>query len=665
MVSMPKKVITTFQATLIAVAFTLISTNIKITPYLGFAVAFSVLCWLPGSFIFRLLKIKDMGIWESLPVKYLLSCTVLVLTGMPAFLFALNIKTYIFINLAITAILYFVSFFVLEPEYAVLCHKKNVFRIAAVVLCGITVLTVFMFKPDITADVLISSAEIRGLAEDAVIRTNTAYSGLNNFPGYNYNIHDLILGSITVLGKMDAMQVILIFPAVMSILIFISAFLFTRSITGSTSASYLSVIILAILPGSMEFMHCFRTSFFHLIVTGFVIIPTGYSFLVRYLKDGALSHLLISAITALTAAAIHPFGFISYVSGLLFFMLWFALKPRQNRQILKKMSVIVLLCCLAASPHIALQLKDFELNNVTEAGFSPWRTISLSKNLFIINPEVIFAPHYHVKPPFYPRYAIVLIYLAGLAVLLYVYREDWAIYLAALCFTPLLIVLNPLIYPLAGKIMSFQLLRRFTQIPPLHIVAGILIWLAIRKRSPFVKTTTAFLLCFLFVLTLYPAFTSEAKNRNWNFELSEYNLNFRKNPYLPEIMNNPETKMDIVKILRQYDSSGVVACDYDMGLFVVAFTSHKLVSVHPQYVSLAVKDETERKKALNSILNSADKNETIKAISKYEVDFIVLDIKLQGETGKFAEQPNIYEEIYSNNDENMKLFAVTHQERDK
>ncbi len=655
------------RITLILLSCIFIISDFRPEPHFGFIIAFITMFWLPGDSLYRIFKIADLGKWESLPVKFLFSIFLIVLTGIPAFLYSMNIYVFLLIHLSVSSFVFAGSLLAAPYKYEKSLEKETFFKITAFLICLLSVMSVFLAKPDVSVDVLLAAAEIRISENNPIIQTWTGYKNLFNYPGYNYNIHDLSFASVAVIGHLDAFHVIMLAPAALSIFMFLSCFSFTRILTGSETPAYISVIMFAIILGTMESFHCFRTSSFYLVLTGFIFVPIGYSFIIKFLNCGELRNLLVIAIAALVTASFHPFGFISLFSGLLFFFFWFLLKPKTNKTLLRKIILMTIICLITASPHIILQLKDFELNNVTEAGFKPWRVLKFSDELFLMNPEILFAPHYHVTPPFTPRLIYAFLFIAGLVFFKYLYKENWAVYVIALSFTPLLIVFNPLIYPLAGKAMSFQLARRFTQIPPICIIAGLLIWLLIRNKSNFIKkSVSACLFCF-FALNLLFVFNSR-KNIDLNLGLSVYKMNFEKNPYLPEMMNNPENKMELIKILRAESKQSVVACDYDIGALIIGFTPHTLVSMHPQYISPAVKDEDERLKALDVIFNSSDEAETIKAINRFEIDYIVLNSEAFGDFGgnsrleKFLKNPDMYINIDLEISEGLNLFKVVHHQ---
>ena len=634
---------------------------------------------LPGFLLFLILY-KERDWYEIFPVSFSLSILFFTIPGIIAYVLHPTYKLFlnIYLILIVLEFILFILIYIKRRRLDIISSDNQditnentsleMFPLLIIVLASLFFITVMViYKGCITTDGIGFLGYIKKLAVNPIIKNQDGfYKEIIVDTTYGYNIWFLLIAFISRIATSDPVQVWIFLPMVLTPLIILSFYTLSKTLFRNTRSSITAVFMFLLFFGINEGCWIFRTSPYPMIITDFLIHPIVLTFAFKYLYKGQIQNLIISGLLGLSLATVHLGGLYTFILILLFFLIFEGIFERNNKIVVKRLSLLILFSILFSLPYIFLRLPHLEIKNYAYFHFFIKR---FSPHIYCVPFDKLFCPHYHVKPPFTPRGMLMFSFILSPFILIWVKKHLGARYLIANMWIPPLIILNPYIVPILNKIIPFALIGRISQILPFILILGIIydrfaisisrflqdMWEALFNKD--VKTHIFYgiiLLITLGILVPIPKFNHKltyfVKGTKIK-PLSEWTPNFVENPYALKFHLTHYEFMPSLKFIRRHiKKTSVFLSDEEYGSFIGIYTRHFSVIVLSDYASAAAPQKEREQDALKVLDFDGTLQEILKILRKYEVNYIVLTPKYGlSKTKKFEQYPAIFQEIYRKN----------------
>lgn len=643
--------------------------------YLRLLLASLIFFFTPGYLLSTILLGRKNLITIIDIIRYF-SLSMIILTFLSLISYLLQLS-YNLLTILFLSILLILLFFILFKRRSVeklitLYDKKQIFLSRIVYFLGIIfVIIVGFYKAAFYTDTLDSLGAIRKLYESiSIVSQDHFYKDVGACSISGYNTWYLVIAWISKLTKVDPVGVWLFLPIILTPLILLSFYVFAITLFNNNRIALISTLLFILFHGFREEMWIFLTSPDLTLVNNFIFFPIALTFNFKYIRENNKLYLICGVLLGLVIASIHLTGLAILLLSLFSFLIFFLIFKKADRLIItKRISTILLFTILFSSIYILLKSPMTKIVNPFYQ--NRFNYITITEKLGYIDPTRLCAPHYYVKPPFYPRFIYTLSFLFTPFLLTYIRKKDWSIFLFSNTVIPPLIMLNPILVPLLTKLTSFFLVDRLSQLLPVFLVLGFFVDRLFVKFISYIKKPNLYPLLCIFLMAILLAQPKFTKNLFVFLKTAKFpslsnggEVNFIKRVSMPNYFNNPNSIISSLKFIdKNSKETSVILSDEETSMFVPAYTKHYVVAVNPAHASIRIGDQREREEAVRKVLYIQDNlNETLSILKKYDVRYIVVNTSNTQwkntlvSLNKFRHHHKIFQEIY--NDGNIFIFSI-------
>lgn len=530
------------------------------------------------------------------------------------------------------------------------------------VLAALTPLYFLFFGHPMNTDDALNINMMRTYAPDGFFSGSfEMYSSALPVSDPAFALWDLCLLTWTHVSGAEAMEVWMLAPVLLAPPIFFATWIFLRRLFKNDVAASWAMGAFLFFTMVLERGWIVKTSGYHMVITAFVLCPLCWRWAFEWAQERKILAGVFSLIAGLALSLVHPAALFVAASVLIFYALGLAMFKRYRHEAFRIFQLLGF-WAVALVPYFLFRLKGLSFTFTTSGPqfqhtnpemFLPWRPFEFASGLFMMNPEVFFAPHYMVEPPFSPR---IILLLALLAFPFIIWRAplDEAkgghakVFLISTVVGILVLLCNPLVYPGLGKFLTYQMLRRLVQGIPYFAALGLACAVLNRGSWRRVFQVSAIVGMAAGLWQAAPYGFPEA-----NLELSPWKARWIENPYEPGALVHAEETFGLIQYLQKQPLS-VVAGDEAINFAIVAYTRHRMLHFKEAYVSMAVPDQKKREHLIKRIFFD-DKVEALNAeLDRYQVRYIIFDAMRWNRRGGMQEldkflESNLWGTAYEDN----------------
>ncbi len=489
----------------------------------------------------------------------------------------------------IDSILIILSQFTKFKRIPLIKEKPGENKFTVYVLITITIFTslICIYGPAITTDAMGTFPCLREYsAQKYISNAFPYYKNVFHLTVYKYDTLGTIFVLFSKLTGFDVIQAWYFLSILFTFAIIISFYFFVSTLFDNYLLEIFSFTVFFVFFGIIEGLWIFRTSPYYMVITNFILFPNALSLFLKYLKEKEKRYLLLFILLSVCIGLTHLmaiFLLLVSISSYFLVILFFNEKERIKKTILSLLPIIIFIIIL-------IMLKSSAFEPVYQEKFKPWHVIKLTKNLYYVNPVHLFAPHYHVKPPFVPRKTFMIAFLVLPVLFRYLMKHEWARFLFSNMIVVPFILLNPIIpkfFKFIGTEVTFVAYGRLSQILPIIPVLGTSIYFIINKLRKInkIQLWNNKKMTYIAVIVLYfMAFSYIALNpkkslfihfirQKHTFKFhSLWNLNPVVNPCLPEMTFPDDNMLKAIKFIKKNIKPGsIFAADLNESMQITTF----------------------------------------------------------------------------------------------
>ncbi len=463
-----------------------------------------------------------------------------------------------------------------------------------------------------TRDAFTFLAFIRKTAELKALSPNEPFYGdLHPDPVYGYNLWLFALGLFARVTSLDAAFLWRMAPFLLGPMALAAFYFLCRSFWKNQWVAVGGGFLFVFWYGFCQGGWIFRVIAYPNVAGNFLFLPIGLGLFFRSLSEKRRLWAVGAGFVGLLLAATHPFSFVLWGAGLTFFCLADLLC--RGTKAWSQNAPSFAWALFPALPYLLFRAQFLEVTNPAYLTRIAPNDIHLSEHLFYKRPEILFCPEHYGPTPascWNPLLAISFL----LVPFLFRYRKDRrAVFLISNMVGPVLIHLNPWLVPLLCRIVHFDLVSRFGQLFPF-----LLVFLFFLDRFLSGKGEKG--IVFLLVLTLPLSGLFRIGSPGPQGEFSCYS----------HLYDPQADRMEplLKQFNRQTPKSAVVLAPSSIGLAVVAYTKHTIVSGEGIHVSPAARDQLEREEDVSAFFTHPWSQKEEFLLDKYGVDYVLIDKKI-------------------------------------
>ena len=627
--------------------------------------------FIPGYLTFKLFfNDHRSNILYKLSLIIAISLSIFIITILISYFFKLSYLQLILLISFIDLILIILPGIISYKKIPLIKERSNkdIFTVYILIIIIILTSLIAIYGLAITTDSMAEFPCIREASgQKNIIFTCPFYKNGFEYTLYKYNTLPIIYSLFSKMTGLDVIQVWYFLSILFTFTIIISFCFFIASLFNNYLLEIFSFTIFISFFCLAEGLWIFRTSPYYMIVTNFILLPNALSLFFNYLKERKKRYLLLFILLSISIGAIHLFAIflpLLAISSYLFINLFFKDKEKIKDAILFLFPIIIFIIILIILKNLAFTPGQLET-------FKPQFLIKLSKNLSYIYPKYLFSPHYHIKPPFVPKKAIILAFLVLPVLFIYLKKYNWAKFLFSNMIVVPFILLNPIIpkYPdFIGKMVAFEAYKRLSQLLPIIPVLGTFVYFIfnkLRKNQLFYNKKTAYIIIIIIYLITFSyilfqpqksLFLQFIKQKHKFKFLSPWDLNPVTNPYLPQMTFPDKNMLLAIKFIKKnIKQDSIFAANLNESMQILTFGKYYILAgfeahIIPMNFVGSSKVQKEREEALKKILfQKGNLNETIHLLNKYTIDYILTNLNTDDkyQLKKFNNNSKYFSLIYN------------------